>query len=149
MNQWDGREKKGGKVKDKTGLFSKSGPKGRRKATRLYHLIQEIATQTFRSIRNQNHSHSDSRRIQEPPALVTPATSSLPPGPLFPAPDSPLPGIDLSSNVTPTEVLAASLLKAINHSLSIIHNRRAVRAGTWSAVFKAVPPGLSKHSNVS
>lgn len=86
MNQWDGREKKGGKVKDKTGLFSKSGPKGRRKATRLYHLIQEIATQTFRSIRNQNHSHSDSRRIQEPPALVTPATSSLPPGPLFPAP---------------------------------------------------------------
>lgn len=118
MNQWDGREKKGGKVQDETGLFPKSGPKGQHKATCLHYLIQEITTQTFRSRRNQNHSRSDSQRSQEPPALAMPATSSLPPGLPFPSScDLSLLGIDLSSNRTPTQVSTTSLFKAINYSI--------------------------------
>lgn len=72
-----GPREKGGKVRDETWLFPRSGPKGQHKATRLYHLIQEITTQTFKSVRNQKHPCSDSWRIQEPPCLGDACTRAL------------------------------------------------------------------------
>lgn len=143
------RREKGGKVRDETWLFPRSGPKGQHKATCLYHLIQEITTQTFKSVRNQKHPCSDFGESKSHPALETPVQEpSAPAGPLCPA----LRGRPLL-NIRPQlqchllrKAFQAALLTAVSHSLSrhpswrlctlccclSTMDENAMRPGTWA-----------------
>lgn len=147
-----GQREKGGKVRDETWLFPRSGPKGQHKATRLYHLIQEITTQTFTSVRNQKHPCSDSWRRLHKSLRSSWTTLSCPawPAPSEPQTSAPMSppaeGLPGCSSHSSESLLIPSPIMARVHTLLFVFpqwTEMPSGQGLGPATFKAVPPALT------